>query len=48
VDQAFISAFGFATFISAGMAVASAIAAALLLQGKKGTAPGKSGSRADS
>jgi hypothetical protein len=34
VDQAFISAFRFATFISAGMAVASAIAAALLLQGK--------------
>jgi hypothetical protein len=48
VDQAFISAFRFAMFVSAGMAVASAIAAALLLQGKKGNEPGKSGSRADS
>jgi hypothetical protein len=47
VDQALISAFRFAASISAGMAVASAIAAALLLQGKKGTAPGKSDSRAD-
>jgi EmrB/QacA subfamily drug resistance transporter len=46
VDQAFISAFRFAMFISAGMAVASAIAAALLIQGKKGDEPGKSGSSA--
>jgi hypothetical protein len=36
VDQAFISAFRFAMFVSAGMALTSAIAAALLIQGKKG------------
>jgi EmrB/QacA subfamily drug resistance transporter len=44
VDQAFISAFRFAMLISAGMALASAIAAALLIEGKKGNEPGKSGS----
>ena len=46
VDQAFISAFRFAMIISAGMAVTSAIAAALLIQGKKGNEPGKPGPRA--
>jgi EmrB/QacA subfamily drug resistance transporter len=47
VDQAFVSAFRFAMFVSAGMALASAIAAALLLQGKgkKGNEPGRSGLR---
>jgi MFS transporter len=42
VDQAFVSAFRFAMFVSAGMALTSAIAAALLIQGKKGNEPGKS------
>jgi EmrB/QacA subfamily drug resistance transporter len=46
VDQAFISAFRFAMFISAGMAVTSAIAAAFLIEGKKGNEPGESGSHA--
>ncbi len=46
VDQAFISAFRFAMLVSAGMAVASAIAAALLLEGKKGNESGKPGPRA--
>jgi hypothetical protein len=46
VDQAFISAFRFAMLVSAGMAVASAIAAALLLEGKKGKESGKPGPRA--
>jgi MFS family permease len=46
VDQAFVSAFRFAMFVSAGMALASAIAAALLIQGKKGNKPGKSGPHA--
>ena len=47
VDQAFLSAFRFAMYVSAGMALASAIAAALLLQGKgkKGNEPGRSGLR---
>ena len=40
VDQAFISAFRFAMFVSAGMAIASAIAAALLIEGKKSNEPG--------
>jgi hypothetical protein len=44
VDQAFLSAFRFAMYVSAGMALASAIAAALLLQGKgkKGNEPERS------
>ena len=42
VDQAFVSAFRFAMFVSAGMALTSAIAAALLIQGKKGNEAGKS------
>jgi MFS family permease len=48
VDHAFLSAFRFAMFISAGMAVTSAIAAALLIQGKrkKGNEPGRSGPHA--
>jgi hypothetical protein len=48
VDLAFLSAFRFAMFISAGMALTSAIAAALLIQGKRknGNEPGKSGSHA--
>jgi EmrB/QacA subfamily drug resistance transporter len=48
VDHAFLSAFRFAMYISAGMAVTSAIAAALLIQGKrkKGNEPGKSGPHA--
>jgi len=48
VDHAFLSAFRFAMFISAGMAVTSAIAAALLIQGKgkKGNEPGRSGPQA--
>jgi MFS family permease len=45
VDHAFLSAFRFAMFISAGMAVTSAIAAALLIQGK-GNEPGRSGPHA--
>jgi Major Facilitator Superfamily len=47
VDHAFLSAFRFAMFVSAGMALASAIAAALLLQGKgkEGNEPGRSGLR---
>jgi hypothetical protein len=47
VDQAFVSAFRFAMYVSAGMALASAIAAALLLQGKgkKGNEPGRSSLR---
>lgn len=47
VDQAFLSAFRLAMYVSAGMALASAIAAALLLQGKgkKGNEPGRSGLR---
>ena len=47
VDQAFLSAFRFAMYVSAGMALASAIAAALLLQGKRknGNEPGRSGLR---
>jgi MFS family permease len=50
MDHAFLSAFRFAMFISAGMAVASAIAAALLIQGKgeKGNEPGRSSSAATS
>jgi hypothetical protein len=48
VDQAFISAFRFAMLISAGMALTSAVAAGLLIQGKKGKEPGKSGPRAGS
>ena len=48
VDHAFLSAFRFAMFISAGMALTSAIAAALLIQGKRKNRnePGKSGSHA--
>ena len=48
VDHAFLSAFRFAMYISAGMAVTSAIAAALLIQGKrkKGNEPGRSGPHA--
>jgi hypothetical protein len=46
VDQAFVSAFRFAMVISAGMALTSAIAASLLIQGKKGNEPGKPGPRA--
>jgi EmrB/QacA subfamily drug resistance transporter len=48
VDHAFLSAFRFAMYISAGMAVTSAIVAALLIQGKrkKGNEPGKSGPHA--
>jgi EmrB/QacA subfamily drug resistance transporter len=48
VDHAFLSAFRFAMFISAGMALTSAIAAALLIQGKRknGNEPGNSGSHA--
>jgi hypothetical protein len=48
VDHAFLSAFRFAMFISAGMAATSAIAAALLIQGKgkKGNEPGRSGPHA--
>jgi EmrB/QacA subfamily drug resistance transporter len=46
VDQAFISAFRFAMLISAGMALTSAVAAGLLIQGKKGKVPGKSDTRA--
>jgi hypothetical protein len=44
VDHALLSAFRFAMYISAGMALASAIAAALLLQGKekKGNEPRRS------
>jgi EmrB/QacA subfamily drug resistance transporter len=45
MDHAFLSAFRFAMYVSAGMAATSAIAAALLLQGrgKKGNEPGRSG-----
>jgi hypothetical protein len=39
VDQAFISVFRFVMFVSPGMAVTSAIAAAILLQGTKATNP---------
>jgi hypothetical protein len=48
VDHAFLSAFRFAMYISAGMALTSAIAAALLIQGKrkKGNEPGRSGPHA--
>ena len=48
VDQAFLIAFRFAMYTSAGMAVTSAIAAALLIQGKgkKGNEPGGSGPHA--
>ena len=48
VDHAFLGAFRFAMFISAGMALTSAIAAALLIQGKrkKGNEPGRSGPHA--
>ena len=46
VDQAFIGAFRFAMVVSAGMALTSAIAAALLIQGKKDDTPGKSGPHA--
>jgi hypothetical protein len=48
VDHAFLGAFRFAMFISAGMALASAIVAALLIQGKrkKGDEPGRSGPHA--
>ena len=46
VDHAFLGAFRFAMYISAGMALASAIAAALLIQGMKGNEPGGSGSHA--
>jgi EmrB/QacA subfamily drug resistance transporter len=48
VDHAFLSAFRFAMYISAGMAVTSAIVAALLIQGKRkiGNDPGKSGPHA--
>jgi hypothetical protein len=48
VDHAFLSAFRFAMFISAGMAGTSAIAAALLIQGKgkKGNEPERSGPHA--
>jgi EmrB/QacA subfamily drug resistance transporter len=48
VDQAFVSAFRFAMFVSAGMALTSAIAAALLIQGKKGKEPDESGPHAAS
>jgi EmrB/QacA subfamily drug resistance transporter len=48
VDHAFLGAFRFAMFISAGMALASAIVAALLIQGKrkKGDERGRSGPHA--
>jgi hypothetical protein len=46
VDHAFLSAFRFAMYISAGMAVTSAIAAALLMRGKKGNEPGRPGPHA--
>jgi hypothetical protein len=48
VDHAFLSAFRFAMYISVGMAITSAIAAALLIQGKgkKGNEPGRSGPHA--
>jgi EmrB/QacA subfamily drug resistance transporter len=46
VDQAFIGAFRLAMLVSAGMALTSAIAAALLIQGKKNDEPGKSGPHA--
>jgi EmrB/QacA subfamily drug resistance transporter len=48
VDHAFLSAFRFAMYISAGMALTSSIAAALLIQGKrkKGSEPGRSGPHA--
>ena len=46
VDHAFLGTFRFAMYISAGMALASAIAAALLIQGMKGNEPGGSGSHA--
>ena len=45
VDHAFLSAFRFAMYVSAGMAATSAIAAALVIrgEGKKGNEPGRSG-----
>jgi hypothetical protein len=48
VDHAFLGAFRLAMFISAGMALSSAIAAALLIRGKrkKGDEPGRSGPHA--
>jgi hypothetical protein len=46
VDHALLSAFRFAMFVSTGMAVRSAIAAALLIQGKKGKESGRSGPHA--
>ena len=48
VDPTFLSAFRFAMYISAGMVDTSAIAAALLIQGKgkKGNEPGRSGPHA--
>ena len=44
VDHAFLSAFRFAMYVSAGMAATSAIAAALVIRGKgkKGNEPGRS------
>jgi MFS family permease len=46
VDHAFLGAFRFAMYISAGMALAGAIVAALFIEGKKGDEPGGSGSHA--
>jgi MFS family permease len=46
VDQAFINAFRLAMVVSAGMALASAAAAALLIQGKRDDEPGESGPHA--
>jgi hypothetical protein len=44
VDHAFLSAFRFAMYVSAGMAATSAIAAALVIRGKgkEGNEPGRS------
>jgi hypothetical protein len=42
VDHAFLSAFRFAMYVSAGMAATSAFAAALVIQGK-GNEPVRSG-----
>ena len=46
VDQAFINAFRLAMVVSAGMALTSAAAAALLIQGKRDDEPGESGPHA--
>jgi hypothetical protein len=46
VDEAFISAFRVAMFVSAGMVLTSAIAAAIWLQGNRGEEPGNPGPHA--